>query len=61
MWKQFFVFLVVFPGAFLVGGVYFWRKYIKYPTGAVVDARAKKEERKRVLEARKELRRIENS
>ena len=61
MWKEGVVFLVLFPSAILTGVWLFLRKWRKYPTGAVVEARAKKAEQKRVLEARKELRRIQNN
>ena len=44
----------------MTGLWYFWRRYKKYPTGAVNVARAKREEWERVKEARRELRRIEN-
>ncbi len=60
MWKDAMIFLVLFPGAILTGMVFFYRKWRKYPTGEVVEARAEKRERERVEEARKELRRLQN-
>lgn len=60
MWKYGIVFLVLFPGAILAAATYYWKKLRAYPTGAVTEARAKKQEWERVREARKELRRLQN-
>lgn len=61
MWKEVALFLFFAPASVLTGGFLFWRKWHKYPTGAVVEARGKREERNRVKEAEKELKRLENS
>ena len=60
MWKQFFIFLVVFPGAILIAATLAWKKWVKNPLGNLSDARARKAERERLEEARKALRRLNN-
>lgn len=61
MWRNLLIVFVLLPAAIVVASALFFKLWTNFPTGKVTKTRADKEEAKRVEEARKELRRLENS
>ena len=58
MWKFFFIFLVVIPGAFLTMMLVYLRKWRSYPVGKVDVIKAERAEEERIRESLKELKRM---